>query len=552
VCYTGPKEIFMKFRLHSAALLLCLAIGLLAACGGGGGSSGGSSGSGGSNNTVAVSGVSFSGITAGNFTIGLEVGRTSTQTAVVAPDNATNKNVTWESNASDVASVVGSGANGTITGVAPGTATITVKTADGGKTATLTVNVSAPAPIITSYTPTSGRHGETITLTGTNFSAVPGENRVTFNGYPGMVQSATPTQLIVTVPKNLDASGRVQVTVAGRAGAAVEGFTYVPTYVVSTLAGSGEYGFADGTGAEAKFNNPNGVAVDAAGNIYVADTFNNRIRKITAAGEVSTLAGSGRYGVIDGAGTAADFGFPSGVAVDTAGNVYVADWGYDRIRKITAAGEVSTLVGSSAFGLAYATIVTADFGSPMGVAVDTVGNVYVADWGSGAIRKITAAGEVSTLAGPGYGFADGMGAEAKFANIYGIAVDTAGNVYVPDRDNNRIRKITAVGEVSTLAGSSDAGFVDGRGAAAKFSGPYGVAVDTAGNVYVADTYNHSIRKITAAGEVSSLAGSGEYGSADGVGAAAQFAYPIGIAVDVAGNVYVGDVNNSSIRKLTPE
>jgi sugar lactone lactonase YvrE len=313
--------------------------------------------------------------------------------------------------------------------------------------------------------------------------------------------------------------------------------------MITTLAGLVQ-GFADGTGTAAQFNGPTGVAVDTAGNVYVADQGSHRIRKITPAGAVTTLAGSSP-GFADGTGTAAQFDYPASVAVDAAGNVYVADRGNSRIRKITPAGAVTTLAGSSP-GFADGTGTVAQFDYPASVAVDTAGNVYVADPGNSRIRKITPAGAVTTLAGSSPGFADGTGTAAKFNDPTGVAVDTAGNVYVAERGNHRIRKITPVGAVTTLAGSSPS-FVDGTGTAAKFNDPTGVAVDTAGNVYVADLANHRIRKITTDGAVTSVAGSSQ-GFADGTGTAAQFYAPFGVAVDAAGNVYVADRTNHRIRK----
>ena len=319
-----------------------------------------------------------------------------------------------------------------------------------------------------------------------------------------------------------------------------------PIVTVSTLAGSTQ-GYTDGTGTSAQFDLPAGVAVDGAGNVYVADEYNHRIRKITASGVVSTLAGS-TQGYTDGTGTSAQFSYPTGVAVDGAGNVYVADQSNHRIRKITTSGVVSTLAGSAS-GYTDGTGTSAKFAYPTGVAVDGAGNVYVADRYNQRIRKITASGVVSTLAGSTQGNADGTGTSASFDNPSGVAVDGAGNVYVADRSNHRIRKITTSGVVSTLAGSTY-GYTDGTGTSAQFSYPYGVAVDGAGNVYVADLYNHRIRKITASGVVSTLAGNGTYGYTDGTGTSAQFSYPTGIAVDGAGNVYVGDYVNHRIRKIT--
>jgi len=324
----------------------------------------------------------------------------------------------------------------------------------------------------------------------------------------------------------------------------------VPGTVI-TLAGSGTNGSNNGIGTAASFGSPAGVAVDGSGNVYAADLTNNMIRKITADGVVSTLAGSGSDGSANGTGNAASFYYPSGVAVDGSGNVYVADGDNNMIRKITAAGVVTTLAGKdpndpgSEDGMGTA----ASFFSPSGVAVDGAGNVYVADRNNNMIRKITANGVVSTLAGRNYEFYDDSGTLTHFFLPSGIAVDGSGNVYVADTYHNMIRKITDDGVVSTLAGSTTSGHADSTGTAARFSCPIGVAVDDSGNVYVGDKFNNLIRKITAAGVVSTIAGDRSYGSTDGIGTAASFKFPMGMAVDGSGNVYVGDAGNYKIRKI---
>ena len=320
--------------------------------------------------------------------------------------------------------------------------------------------------------------------------------------------------------------------------------------VLSTLAGSGTAGFANGRGTAARFNRPTGVFVDSSGNVYVADYYNNRIRRITAAGVVTTLAGSGTRGHRDGIGTVARFNYPSDVAVDSAGDVYVADNLNHRIRKIEVAKAVTTLAGSGTADFANGRGTAAQFNNPYGVAVDSAGNIYVADRENHRIRKITAAGVVSTLAGSGTGgFANGRGASARFKYPTGVVVDSAGNIYVADEYNHRIRKIEVAKVVTTLAGNGREGHRDGTGAAARFKDPAGVAVDSAGNVYVADYGNHRIRKITAAGVVSTLAGSGTGGHRDGTGTATWFYSPSGVAVDSAGNIYVADRRNNRIRKM---
>ena len=325
-----------------------------------------------------------------------------------------------------------------------------------------------------------------------------------------------------------------------------------PAGVVTTLAGSGNQGSADGSGAAASFNSPEGVAVDSGGNIFVADTYNNTIRKITAAGIVSTLAGSayGSSGSVDGTGSAASFSNPSGVAVDTSGNIFVADTYNYKIRKITPAGVVSTLAGSGSQGSVNGTGTAASFGYFLGVAVDASGNVFVADTANNKIRKITPAGVVTTLAGSGsQGSADGTGTAASFSYPSGVSVDTGGNVFVADTDNRKIRKITPAGVVTTIAGSSRWGAADGSGAAASFQAPMGVAVDASGNVFVADANNHNIRKITPAGMVNTVSGTNM--AVDGNDITATFWNPIGVAMDASGNVFVADCDNNRIRKITP-
>jgi sugar lactone lactonase YvrE len=250
------------------------------------------------------------------------------------------------------------------------------------------------------------------------------------------------------------------------------------------------FGSANGTGVEANFNRPYGVAVDGTGYVYVADSSNHCIRKISPEGVVTTLAGDGNFGYADGTGTAARFDYPYDVA-DSTGYVYVADTYNHRIRRTSSGGVVTTLAGNTNSGYADGSGTEARFNSPDGVAVDSAGYVYVADYGNGCIRKISPEGVVATLARSGAG-----GPGVAIFSPWDVAVDSAGYVYVADIFNHCIRKISPEGVVTTLAGSG-AGYADGTGAAARFNNPYGVAVNSAGTVvYVADYNNHRIRTIT--------------------------------------------------------
>ena len=316
--------------------------------------------------------------------------------------------------------------------------------------------------------------------------------------------------------------------------------------LVSTLAGSGVSAYTDGPATAAAFRTIRGVAVDAYGTVYVADDATQRIRVIRN-GVVSTLAGTGTAGSTDGPAATAQFNGPLGVAVDAAGTtVYVADQGNRKIRVISN-GQVSTLAGSGATGGADGPAAAASFRSPFGVAVDAQGRVYVADYQGNNIRLISG-GVVSTLAGTGTaGSADGPAAAAQFNQPYGLAVDAAGAVYVADHGNAKVRVIRD-GQVSTVAGSGTLGYADGPAATARFASVTGVAVDGQGSVYVADPNNNRVRLIRN-GVVSTVAGTGAAGSADGPGPTATLSVPIGLAVDRQGSVYVADYGNYKIRLI---
>ncbi|QTE39024.1 NHL repeat-containing protein [Mucilaginibacter gossypii] len=324
----------------------------------------------------------------------------------------------------------------------------------------------------------------------------------------------------------------------------IKDFHKPTTVTVSTFAGQSIGGSSDGVGTSASFNSPVGIATDVAGNIYVTDNWTGLIRKISPAAVVTTLAGNDKVDM-DGRGPV--FWYPSGIAVDASGTIYVADSHNNRICKVSPEGVVTTFAGSGTQGTADGPGATATFYNPGGLALDASGNVYVVH--SNLVRKISPEGVVTTLAGSGAaGSADGKGTAASFNGASDVIVDAIGNLYVADSHNNLIRKINRGGVVSTLAGSGAKGEADGKGAAASFDTPFGLGIDAAGNIYVADRLNNKIRKVTPQGVVTTVAGTGEFGSDNGPGATATFKTPTDVAADNFGNLYVTD-GNTMIRKI---
>ncbi|MGZ3763753.1 MAG: NHL repeat-containing protein [Mucilaginibacter sp.] len=319
---------------------------------------------------------------------------------------------------------------------------------------------------------------------------------------------------------------------------------------VTTFAGSGAVGAKDGKSDQATFSNLKGIALDPAGNMYVADSRNNLIRKIDADGMVSTIAGSGAAGSADGKGTAASFFDPAAVAVDKNGNIYVADKENNLIRKISPQNVVTTIAGRTEKNEEYGGRFPV-FDYPTGLAVDASGTIYIADSFHDKIRKIGADGKIVVLAGNGTpGSNDGPGKAATFFVPEGIALDAKGDLYVADTYNNLIRKISKAGVVSTIAGRTRKGNSNGKGTAASFFHPEALTVDKDGNIYVADSGNNLIRKISPAGMVTTLAGNGTRGVKNGDVKQASFFRPMGIAADTLGNIYVADYQNNAIRKIT--
>ena len=321
---------------------------------------------------------------------------------------------------------------------------------------------------------------------------------------------------------------------------------------VETFSGTGQAGMADGNRQVGQLNRPHGLAIDGRGNVYVSDRGNHAIRVVAANGDLRTLAGNGKDGKTDGVGAAASFNQPIAVAVDKAGNVYVADRDNHLIRLIDPSGKVAVLAGTGAAGFAEGPATSAQFNQPYGVALSADERIlYVADYLNHAIRAIDLGTKrVTTLAGNGKaGFANGKGDQAQFNQPYNVKLGANGRLYVPDQNNHSIRRVDADGTVSTIAGNGQSGFASGSGADARFNNPTGLIVGAGETIYVADRNNHRIRVISRAGEVATIAGDGTEGFQDGAGSAAKFNRPIDIVLTPDGAVVVSEENNHRLRKV---
>lgn len=389
----------------------------------------------------------------------------------------------------------------------------------------------------------------------------------------GPLRIFTPTGVDTDLPANSPNTAKGQYTTSGGIQADKAGNFYVadaeahvirkitPTGEVLLVAGQvGQRGSADGPPEDARFEKPQGLALAADGTIYVADCYNDMIRVIAPNGTVRTLAGNGGSGSDDGTGKTARFAKPSAIALNPNGDLYVVDGANYTIRRVTKTGQVTTFAGQAGKkGYADGPGKDALFHDPQDLAVDASGFLYVTDRGNGLVRKISPAGVVTTLAGQysNVGTADGAGEAARFKSPHGVAVSPSGDIYVADTENCAIRKITQAGVVTTFAGlAGKPGREDGPAAGARFSNVHGLAFDRAGTtLYVTDTGSKLIRKITSAGQVTTLAGSNVAGNVDGTGTAASFSEPTGIVVGADGLIYVTDKIHGKfdfiIRQITP-
>jgi IPT/TIG domain len=424
------------------------------------------------------------------------------------------------------------------TGVSTGNITVTVngQTATSSGSFTLT---SVPAnPTITKFLPVISGVGYPLVIKGNNFSTDILSNVVTINGVSAIVTSALDTQLIVTIPATAS-SGKISVTSKGQAAVSSSDIRII-RMTVFTVAGSGDDSYRDGPGYGASFYAPWGIVGDQSGNYYIADSYNNAIRKSTSSGIVSTFI------LLTGF-----IGQPYGIARDSYGNLFVSEPDANVILKITPTAVATVFAGdpNASSGKTDGTGTAARFKAPLGLSIDANNNIYVADGNNRLIRKITSAGVVSTVAGSGAtGSANGSGSAASFNQPYGICLGPDGNLYVLDPGNYNIRKVTPAGLVTTFAGNGTPGTDDGSALSASFAGPIGMVFDKAGNAFVTDESGNKIRMILPDGTVVTVAGTGNHWGFDGDGGFASFLSPLGITIDPDGTMYEMD-NAGMIRRL---
>lgn len=336
-----------------------------------------------------------------------------------------------------------------------------------------------------------------------------------------------------------------------------------PEGIITTLAGNGSSGYSGdgGRATGAQLHLPAGVAINAAGNLYIADSANRCIRLVSPGGTITTIAGAGYDGFSGdaGAASAALLSAAQDVALDASGNLYVADTGNSCVRKIASDLTITTVAGRGTDAGDGGQATSAQLSGPFAVTVDASGGLYIAEYGSSRIRQVSSKGVITTAAGngtPGYSGDGAQATKAQLSGPTGVAVDAAGSLYIADPGNNRIRQVPSSGNITTFAGNGIFSY-SGDGASARtaqLNGPRGVAADAAGNLFISDTRNHRVRRVSRSGVITTVAGNGTagYGGDGGQAANAQLNLPYGLAVDAPGNLFVADLQNNRVRKVTPD
>lgn len=398
------------------------------------------------------------------------------------------------------------------------TASLSVNTASGNQPVQINITQRINTVLsVNALTPDHGPANTLVTISGNGFDSLTSLDTVFFNGKKATVVSASATSIIAKVPVGAG-TGNVSIKIGNTATTGLL-FTYELSPVATVIAGSGGAGWSNGVGTSAYFATPTGITIDTFGNIYVTDLGAYDVRKITPSYVVTTFAGSPTHqGNVDGTGTSALFAYVNDVATDLYGNVYVADFNNENIRKITPAGVVTTFLTNVM--------------EPTGIAVDNVGNIYVAAPRVTELRKYSPSGQMTSLG-------------SNFGGLFDVTVDGSGNIYTVDHERNRIHKITPSGVVTTIAGTGNKGFNNGPGATATFNDPKSIAIDKSGNIYIADVGNNAIRKIDPSGNVSTYLDHVSSYTTD-----ASFFGPYGVAVDKNGVVYVSNTSENTILKIT--
>lgn len=432
---------------------------------------------------------------------------------------------------------------------APGSYAIRLEVSDGTLSDADTVIISTGDPRITTISPTEGPYQTIVEISGANFSDQVGDIVVRFNGMEATVTIASYKSVNAVVPEGAG-TGEVTLTVRGKTATGPV-FTYIPTITVSTFAGDGTAGFVNANGTNAQFDQPADLTIDGNDNIFVADRNNHTIRKITPSGDVTTFAGNGQPGFNDATGQQAQFNEPIGIDINDNDSLYIADLGNQRIRIVDPSQSVTSLTVFNSNNQLEPVL----FSYPIDVAIDDSNDkLYVSEipGSQDGNNRILAYenNDTTLLAGVSKaGFSDGTGINASFNYPAGIFLDNNGDLLVADALNHSIRKATSSGTVTTLGGDGTAGLVNGTFSSARFDTPFDLIQMDDGTILIADANNHVIRMVDN-NEVTTLAGDGTQGYVDGDGASAQFNTPYGIAVDSKGDIYVADTFNHVIRKIT--